>query len=60
MEHIQGEAITEDYWIIECPKCRNTEEYEGFFDSSEQYECKYCNERFMVDKIVFENGDEIR
>jgi len=59
MQHIEGIAYSDDYWLVECPQCGRSAEYEGYFDSSDIYKCRYCDEKFMVDRIVFENDNYI-
>lgn len=60
LEEITGYAITDDNWITECPYCRREEEWQGFFDSVDIYECRECKRKFRVEKIEFEDGSYIK
>lgn len=58
MKHITGNAITDDNWTVTCPECGREIETDGYFESSDIETCD-CGAEFMVDQIIFENGDSI-
>jgi transposase-like protein len=47
------------HFTVECPHCYKEEEYKGWFDSGEEFECRYCNATFFATKLIMSNGDEI-
>jgi len=59
MNTITGKAITDDHWMVTCPRCGRVIEYVGFFDSTDIEKCD-CGEEFKVERIMFEDGTVIK
>ena len=39
------------HYSIECPFCNNSNEYIGWFDSCETYECSVCQNKIKASKL---------
>lgn len=53
MKTAEGTAVNgaDDHWIVECPVCEKSFEYQGFFDPDEITECK-CGCRFKTNRVL--------
>ncbi len=56
IQAITGRAISDSNWEAECPNCGNYLEIEGYFDSSDEYNCTKCAEKFTIKRIIFDDG----
>ena len=54
-----GHAYEDDQWLVVCPQCGHEMEYQGFFDSSDKYDCDRCRTVFLCSRIVFEDDSYI-
>lgn len=46
----------DDRWIVFCPNCDHSQEYEGFFDPADPYTCKMCKKEFTAKHMEIEGG----
>lgn len=53
-----GEAVGKDdtHWIVECPNCEKSYEYEGYYDPDDKTICERCGITFITIRVEFENG----
>ncbi len=61
MISVEGYAIDGDdmHYVVECPHCEHEQEWTGFFDSTDIFNCPKCHGKFYVNRIWIDEDQYI-